>query len=132
MGFFILQRSDNKTIIMENIQVSCMNSITCPRCSNRSQGIPYRYQISGYARCPYCNSGIVYTSEFLKTSMEEESSYIPEGCSVSPKSNRIISGNRIHKSGRFISYFFKRLFNHPNPKSQAKRKGTLKGSLQKL
>lgn len=109
-----------------------MSIVLCPRCSQESKGKAYRYQQGGYARCPYCNVGIEYSSMLFKQNIEPVRSYIPQGCSISPKTNNILCGHRVHKCGRFISYFFKKLSRDPNPWSQSKRKGTLQKSLRKI
>jgi hypothetical protein len=108
-----------------------MGKIKCPRCSCESKGVPYLYQVKGYARCPSCGVGIEYSSNFLKRNIKANSWYIPDGCSVSPKTGNVLCSHRVYKSGRFVSYFFKQLVRHPNPNSQSKREGTLKRALKK-
>lgn len=109
-----------------------MDTVRCPRCSSLSEGKARRLQRGGFARCPNCNVGIRYESELLRENVDPISTYIPESCSVSPKTGRILCSHRVYKSGRFISYLFRKLSGHPNPKGQSRRRGTLKRDLTEL
>jgi hypothetical protein len=109
-----------------------MDTIKCPRCTSESRGRPYLYQTNGYARCPSCGAGIKYVSTFFKHNITATSYYIPDGCYISQKTDRILCSEKSYKAPSFVSYLFKSLVRHPNPDSQRKRKGTLKDQLTEL
>lgn len=109
-----------------------MDTVICPRCSSYSKGQARRFQRGGFARCPNCNIGIEYESDLLKHNVKPKLTYVPESCSVSPKTGRILCPHTVYKCGRFVSYFFRMMGGHPNPKGQSRRRGTLKKDLREL
>lgn len=109
-----------------------MGKIKCPRCSCESKGVPYLYQVKGYARCPSCGVGIEYSSSFLKRNIKPNSWYIPDGCSVSPKTGNVLCSHRVYKSGRFVSYFLNILLDIQTRTLSQKEKELLRGHSKKI